>query len=117
MSRLSRLAVLPLFGGALTLAGAAGAAPMAMRSPADQALAGSMTTMQSQMAAAPMTGDADRDFVAMMLPHHVSAVGMARTELRYGRSPELRRMAHAIIDGQQREIGEMKAWQAAHPDG
>ena len=117
MSRPSRLATPLLFGGALILAGAAGAAPMAMRSPADQALAASMTTMQSQMAAAPMTGDPDRDFIGMMIPHHASAVDMARTELRYGRSPELRRMARSIIDDQQREIGEMKAWQAAHPNG
>ncbi len=109
-----RLAV-PMLCGGLVVAAGARAVP-AMTS-ADTAFGAEMAGMQRGMAATPMTGDADRDFVAMMVPHHVSAVAMARTELRYGKSPQMRRLAQAIIDGQQREIGEMKAWQAAHPDG
>ena len=105
----------PMLCGGLLLASRAMAAPAMTR--ADAAFGAEMTGMQREMATAPMTGDADRDFVAMMAPHHVSAVAMARTELRYGKSPQMRRLAQAIIDGQQREIGEMKAWQAAHPDG
>jgi uncharacterized protein (DUF305 family) len=38
-------------------------------SPADKALNDSMKTMMKDMHAKP-TGDADADFVAMMLPHH-----------------------------------------------
>ena len=82
---------------------------------ADQAMMSGMSRMQQQMEAAPMTGNADHDFVAMMTPHHAGAIDMAKVELRYGHDPELRRMARDIIAAQQREIGQMNAWMAAHP--
>jgi uncharacterized protein (DUF305 family) len=63
----------------------------------------------------PMTGNADQDFVAGMLPHHAGAVGMAKVEIQYGKDPEMRRLARAIIAAQQKEIAEMRAWQARHP--
>jgi uncharacterized protein (DUF305 family) len=84
-------------------------------SPADAAMMAGMQTMQHDMDAAPMTGDADQDFVAMMIPHHEGAVAMARTELKYGKDPELRKLAKDIIAAQDQEIAEMKRWQASHP--
>ena len=41
----------------------------------------SMDKMSKDMAAVPMTGDSDRDFVAMMIPHHQGAIDMAEYEL------------------------------------
>ena len=84
---------------------------------ADQAMASGMTTMQQRMAAAPMTGDTDHDFVVMMMPHHAGAVDMAKIELREGKSPELRRLARSIVADQQSEIAQMQAWLASHPNG
>lgn len=62
----------------------------------------------------PYTGDADKDFVAHMIPHHAGAVDMAQVQLKYGKDPELRKMARDIIKAQQTEIAFMKKWQAKH---
>ena len=66
-----------------------------------------MTKMMTDMAARP-TGDIDRDFVAMMAPHHQGAIDMAIIELRYGKNEQLRRIAQEIIVDQMQEIAAMK---------
>jgi hypothetical protein len=66
-----------------------------------------MTKMMEGMAAKP-SGDIDRDFVAMMNPHHQGAIDMAVIELRYGRNEQLRRIAQEIIVDQTQEIAVMK---------
>ena len=54
------------------------------------------------------SGDVDRDFVAMMVPHHQGAIDMAQIELRYGHNEQLRRIAQEIIVDQQQEIAVMQ---------
>ncbi|HEY7844215.1 MAG TPA: DUF305 domain-containing protein [Bradyrhizobium sp.] len=66
-----------------------------------------MTRMMNDMAAKP-SGDIDRDFVAMMAPHHQGAIDMAVIELRYGKNETLRRIAQEIIVDQMQEIDAMK---------
>jgi uncharacterized protein (DUF305 family) len=66
-----------------------------------------MNRMMADMAVKP-TGDIDRDFVAMMVPHHQGAVDMARTELKYGRNQQLRGLAQTIVANQQRQIVAMR---------
>jgi len=66
-----------------------------------------MKKMMKDMAAKP-TGDVDRDFVAMMVPHHQGAIDMAVAVLRYGRNERLRRLAQEIIVTQQEEIAAMR---------
>ncbi|MFB9125061.1 DUF305 domain-containing protein [Paraburkholderia dipogonis] len=60
------------------------------------------------------TGNADKDFVAHMIPHHQGAIEMAQVELKYGKDPELKRLARNIIKAQHDEIAFMKNWQAKH---
>ena len=71
--------------------------------------------MMMAMDAVHPTGDADKDFVAMMMPHHQGAIDMAKVEVQYGKDPTLKAMAQGIITSQQKEIDDMKAWQKAHP--
>jgi len=67
-----------------------------------------MDRMDAGMMAAKPTADPDRDFAAMMIPHHQGAVDMAKLQLIYGRDPVLRRLAQAIIVEQQQEIELME---------
>jgi uncharacterized protein (DUF305 family) len=66
-----------------------------------------MNKMMADMTVAP-TGDIDRDFVAMMVPHHQGAIDMALIILRFGKSEQLKRLAQEIIVTQQQEIAAMK---------
>jgi uncharacterized protein (DUF305 family) len=66
-----------------------------------------MTKMMAAMEIKP-SGDVDKDFVAMMTPHHQGAVDMAQAVLRYGRNEQIRRLAQEIIVTQQQEIAVMR---------
>jgi hypothetical protein len=68
-----------------------------------------MDRMHAEMNRTPVTGDLDRDFTALMVPHHHSAVEMAQVYLREGRDPELRRLAEQIIRSQNEEIRFMRS--------
>jgi uncharacterized protein (DUF305 family) len=65
-----------------------------------------MTKMMDDMTIKP-TGEIDRDFVAMMVPHHQGAIDMAQAELRYGRNAQLRHIAQEIIVDEIQEIALM----------
>ena len=73
-----------------------------------QAMAAAMDRMMQDMHAA-STHDPDRDFLAMMIPHHQGAVDMAELVLRHGRDPLVRQLAEGIIAGQTVEIAAMQA--------
>jgi uncharacterized protein (DUF305 family) len=55
------------------------------------------------------TGDVDRDFVAMMVPHHQGAIDVAHAELKYGHNEDLRRIAQSIIAQRETEMSAMRA--------
>jgi hypothetical protein len=66
-----------------------------------------MKKMMIDMGVQP-TSDVDRDFVAMMVPHHEGAIAMAIAVLRYGRNEQIKRLAQEIIVTQQQEISAMR---------
>jgi hypothetical protein len=70
---------------------------------------GAMHRMHESVNKIPMTGDLDRDFVALMVPHHQSAVEMAQVYLRHGGDPELRRLSEDIVKSQEAEIRQMQS--------
>jgi uncharacterized protein (DUF305 family) len=82
--------------------------------PAWSELKSSMEKMHKAMASVKSSGNSDVDFVKMMLPHHKAAIDMAKTQLMYGKDPEMRRLAQEIITEQQSEIELMHLWLKQH---
>lgn len=74
----------------------------------------SMDKMHAAMAKVRPSGDCDVDFVKLMLPHHQAALDMAKTQLIYGKDPQMRRLAQEIITDQQSEIELMQLWLKRH---
>jgi uncharacterized protein (DUF305 family) len=68
---------------------------------------GAMDRMHGATPTTAMTGDIDRDFVSLMIPHHESAVEMARVYLKHGKDPGLRRLAENVVASQEAEIRQM----------
>ena len=73
-------------------------------------LIASMDEMHMAMGAVMRSGNADVDFVRLMLPHHQAAIDMAKTQLLYGKDAQMRRLAQEIITDQQSEIELMQRW-------
>jgi len=73
-----------------------------------RAMAAGMERMMRDMHDASPSGDADIDFLAMMIPHHEGAIEMARLELLHGRDPVTRTLAEDIIASQRVEIEGMR---------
>ena len=113
---------MPVYGASRTIV-AAVVATVALASaslPKDHAeafasdMAVAMNRMQHDMMV-PASGDPDRDFAAMMIPHHQGAIDMAKVQLRYGRDTALRRLAQKIIIEQGQEIAVMQRFVDQHP--
>jgi uncharacterized protein (DUF305 family) len=87
--------------------------------PAWSELIASMGKMHMAMGAVARSGNRDVDFVRLMIPHHQAAIDMAKTQLLYGKDPQMRRLAQEIITGQQLEIELMRSWlkqrESTHP--
>lgn len=86
----------------------------ASASDSSKAYAEAMAKMHEKMSV-PLTGNADVDFAAGMIPHHEGAVDMAKVVIQYGKDPELRKLAEAIVAAQESEIAFMKAWLEKQP--
>ena len=84
-------------------------------------MSGDKMMMPGEMMGLPMKGEMDmgklrkargrnfdRMFLQMMIPHHAGAVMMADEALKVTARPQLRKLSHAIISSQSREIGHMQ---------
>ena len=70
-------------------------------------MAGANERMHEDMAVVP-TGDINRDFVRLMIPHHQGAIDMALALLNHEPEERLRRLAQSIIVEQEQEIIYMR---------
>ncbi len=101
-----------LFSGAALLVLVVVSDIMGVDTAGDEApfLAESRTAMTKMMTAMDIkpSGDADADFVAMMVSHHQGTIDLAQAQLHHGRNEQLKRLAQEIIDTQQEEIAAMR---------
>jgi uncharacterized protein (DUF305 family) len=72
------------------------------------AVAGAMPGMR--MGAGGTMSMDDRAFIAAMIPHHRTAIEMARIQLQRGTDPAARAIARGVVAGQGREIARMRDW-------
>lgn len=87
------------------------AMPMAHKmDEAHTALMAGMEQTHKDMMMGTMAEDVDVAFYCGMIPHHQGAINMAKAELQYGDDEEAKAMAQMVIDAQEKEIAEMRAW-------
>ncbi|QIN84535.1 DUF305 domain-containing protein [Rubrobacter tropicus] len=52
----------------------------------------------------------DKAFIDAMIPHHRSAIAMAKVALKESDNSEIKGIARDIVEAQRREIGQMEGW-------
>lgn len=57
-----------------------------------------------------MMGNMDKQFIEQMIPHHESAISMAKLALEKSQRSEIKELANSIIASQSEEITKMKQW-------
>ncbi|MEW5125713.1 DUF305 domain-containing protein [Citrobacter freundii] len=73
-----------------------------------------MKNMHEKMMTAVNESNPDKAFAKGMIAHHEGAIAMAETELKYGKDPEMRKLAQDIIKAQKGEIEQMNKWLDSH---
>lgn len=82
-------------------------------SAASQSYMEAMDAMNDAMDAMEMSGEPGVDFALMMIPHHQSAIDMAKAYLDSGENdPELTKLSQEIVAAQESEIAFLRAWLA-----
>ena len=73
-----------------------------------------MGAMKANMSGMQISGNTDKDFAMMMIPHHEGAIKMFKDELSHGMNTQLKQMAQKGIVDQTKEISEFKSWMSAN---
>jgi uncharacterized protein (DUF305 family) len=81
--------------------------PSANAADFQKAMNNSMMAMMKETA---LYNDIDKDYAAQMIPHHQSAVDMAKAYLAHGKTPALVTLCNNIITSQAKEITWLTAW-------
>ncbi|WP_196064132.1 MULTISPECIES: DUF305 domain-containing protein [unclassified Enterobacter] len=92
------------------ISSSASASASSSSSSSSQEYMSGMKGMHDKMMAAVKESDPDKAFAKGMVAHHEGAIAMAETELKYGKDPEMRKLAQDIIKAQKGEIEQMNTW-------
>ncbi len=71
-----------------------------------------MRAMMEKMKSMQMSNNFDKDYVAMMIPHHESAIEMANKQIEFGTNDGLKALSKNIVKNQNLEIESFKMWQS-----
>lgn len=78
-------------------------------SPATAAYRAALSRMYAQISVV-YTGDVDRDLANMMIPHSQGAIDLGKTQMGFGRDPEMRRIVEAMMKHREQEMAMFRAW-------
>jgi uncharacterized protein (DUF305 family) len=70
----------------------------------------SMNAMESNLDTIRVGNNMDTSFARMMKFHHEQGLGLAKKELSYGKSPDLKRLAQNIVSQSGKEIQQFNSW-------
>ncbi|RYE22095.1 MAG: DUF305 domain-containing protein [Sphingobacteriales bacterium] len=84
--------------------------PAASSTSADFQKAMNQSMMAMMNAKTTVHNQADKDYAAQMIPHHQSAVDMAKAYLQYGKDPILNSLCQGIVNAQSTEIDWLTEW-------
>jgi hypothetical protein len=104
---------MPMGGGMMADCQAMHAMMQQAHSPADSAMMQGMMSAHQSMQSMHLTGDADHDFMVMMIPHDRMVVGIANAELQYGKDPKVLALAKNAVAAQQKDIDLLNGWLAS----
>ena len=76
-----------------------------------QALNISMSPMMEGMQHIKLANNVDQDFISLMIPHHQSAIEMAKAYLPHAKNDQLKNLAKEIIKAQEEEINWLEKQQ------
>ncbi|RTY95132.1 DUF305 domain-containing protein [Flavobacterium sp. GT3R68] len=73
-----------------------------------------MAAMMKEMKAIQLTGNTDRDFITMMIPHHEAGIEMSKSLFFHSKNTQLKKRAQKEINEYTKEVKEFQNWLSVH---